>query len=1378
MTIFVPRTYREINETGSQIQSEQFSRPIEEFRGEAAYVLLGAPGAGKTTVFEQEAKQIGCCYVSARDFITFSDRPEWHDTTLFIDGLDERRVGATDGTTPLDSIRNKLNELGCPRFRLSCRVADWYGTNDRSSLEKVSKNGNIKVLLLDPLSNDDIRRILEARSDVTDVNHFILSARKKGIEDLLSNPQTLKMLADVAVNGEWPDSRTEIFDMACRRILLEEHNEEHRIADYAGSGYTDSSTMLDAAGKLCAIQLLTGNTGWSTSPGSMNEHGYISLKQIPVLDRLLYTRVLESKLFEGAVENRVAPVHRHIAEFLAARYLADLINDGLPVGRVFSLLSGKDGIIVSELRGLSSWLAAHSKICRIQLIKRDPLGTILYGDVRKFTIEEKCQLLERLEQEANYNPWFTQALQSTHRMGDIATPDMEDIFLEHLDASSRDDARQAFVYLLLLSLRHGQLYSKTTDLLIKIVRDGKRKQYIRSDALRTLLRHWRNDETVAVRIEKLLAEIYNGLILDPNDELLGLLLIELYPNRLSPAEILRYLRRPKSRSFIGQYLLFWHSIVRKTSTNDQIALLLDKFVEQSDRLHDEFQPHQQPVFYIRGLPLNLLHNFLKTCQEEIDANRLFNWLGAASWNDTLDYSVSGKEATYVCSWIESRPELYKSLFAIGVDCCNRSSESADLSGLRHCTYKLNRRFFDAKAPADFGMWCLDQANNAVDLRVAHYYIRQVARFIHYGFSDEGLSPDIVEKCIAGNSSLINTFKERIDELNQVQDEDKKFDYSQVTEKELCRHDWREKLKPHQSDLLNNRCAPEILNELAHVYYGDYVDVNGANSKERLLDLLGDDEELIRAVLSGLRGSISRHDLPTESEIIDLGVQNQPHILAYPFMAGLEELALSNPNHEISQNEQQLRLALAIHYTVPIWSYNANQIEETTPSWFPSVLKSHPEMISEVMIRCIVSQLRNGAFGISTLYELASSEDHADIARQAVLPLLEKFPVHCIEQQLTDLNYLFTAAFRYCDEPALVNLIERKHSKQSMKVAQRVCWLCAGLFASPVMFYENLESYVSGNQRRIRHLAKALTKSGYPVEGLNTKALQLLIQLLGPLFRPPFSGSDDATSEEGRFLSSDFDAGNQIQAFINQLASIPSKDATQALENLSSIEDLLPWQPYLNNAKYRQNIAQREAEFRHCDIEQVLQVLDNREPASAADLAALAYEHLRDISNDIRNGNTSDWRQYWNVDSYNRPEKPRPENNCRDTLLSDLQLRLNPLDIDAQSESSYADDKRSDMRIYYAGSNVPVEVKKSCHPDLWSAIKTQLIAKYTRDPGAKGYGIYLVFWFGDTEHCRPTPIERHRPQSAEEFEELLLKTLSEEEKLKISICVVDVSKSER
>lgn len=71
----------------------------------------------------------------------------------------------------------------------------------------------------------------------------------------------------------------------------------------------------------------------------------------------------------------------------------------------------------------------------------------------------------------------------------------------------------------------------------------------------------------------------------------------------------------------------------------------------------------------------------------------------------------------------------------------------------------------------------------------------------------------------------------------------------------------------------------------------------------------------------------------------------------------------------------------------------------------------------------------------------------------------------------------------------------------------------------------------------------------------------------------------------------------------------------------------------------------------------------------------------------------------------------------------------------------------------------------------------LPAFYTRDPGAGGYGIYLVFWFG-RDHCQ-TPESGRRPQDAAELAERLRETLSRdeasrEEARKISICVVDVS----
>ena len=1373
MTYFVSRTCTEINEAGSQDKSEQSSRPIEEFREDKAFVLLGAPGAGKTTAFRQEADHSGGCYVTARDLITFNDRPEWHDTTLYIDGLDESRAGTPDGRTPLDSIRAKLDELGRPPFRLSCRVADWFGANDRTNLEKVSGSGNIKVLLLDPLSDDDIRKILRSRSGDVDATAFIVSAHKRGIEDLLANPQTLKMLADLVANYTWPESRLETFDLACR-TLLTEHNEEHKIAKHFDPNYVDTAGMMDVAGQLCSIQLLTGSTGWYTSSGYGSENDFLVLEQISGGNRKTNLHVLGSKLFERSAENSVTPYHRHVSEFLAAKHLSKLINDGLPIGRLLSLMTGHDGIIVSELRGLSAWLATHSKYCRVELIKRDPVGTVLYGDVQKFSIDEKCLLMERLELETNRNPWFIKTIPLDSRMGDIATPDMEDVFLHQLSKPTQGDAQQSFVLLLLLSLRHGQLLPKTADHLVKIVRDDKWKQGIRTTALRTLLRQWRSNEAVAAELEALLADVDAGSVSDPDDDLLGSLLTELYPDKLSPHDILRYLHIPKNTSLIGQYILFWRNVVPEKSTNAQLAQLLDKFVERYEYYYDKFK--ERKTITLKKLPTLLLYRYLETCQEEIDANRLFDWLGVATWDGTLSYNSFYQEEEYIRIWIERRPELQKSLFEIGVERCARSSESSNLSEFKGCMFRLKSRFLNAKPPVDLESWYLDQAIDATDIRVADYFIHRVAGFVHNRYSDEGLSRKIVEERIAGDNKLVSAFNKQLAELEEFVDENKSSEDSFKTQKQQRQQQWRESLRPHQTALLENRCAPEVLEQLAQAYYGAYVDIEGNNPEERLQDLVGDDKNLIQAILKGLRESINRHDLPSAQEIIRLGARNRTHLLTYPYMAGLEEIVRTTENHEISLNEKQLRLAVTIHYTVPIWSFSGNHVD-MTQSWFTPLLKSHPELISEVFIRCASSQLHNSADNISGFYELAFSEDHANIARLAALPILEKFPVRCAERQLRDLNYLFKAAFLYCDELPLVELTERRLVHRSMNVAQRVYWLSAGLFASPDLFHDRLEAYVNGNERRVRHLAKTLAESDHPVERLNTQTLQFLIQQIGPSYRPYFSGSDNTAPEEGRILMPTIEAGDRVQVLINQLASIPSPAATDTLETLSSDNELLPWRSYLNDAKYQQNITRREVEFQHPEVEQVLELLDNRNPANANDLAALTFEYLRVISKNIRDGNTSDWRQYWNVDSYNRPQNPKPEDACRDALLSAFQDRLKQLGIDAQPEGRYANDKRSDIRVCYGSFNVPVEVKRSCHRDLWSAIKTQLIAKYTRDPGADGYGIYLVFWFGDTEYCQPTPGEGRRPKSAAELEKRLIDTLSEDEKRNISICVIDVAKPE-
>ena len=381
------------------------SRPLSAFRDAPAYVLLGDPGAGKTTAFESESTVLGdaAALISARNFLAL-DVNRWRGKTLFIDGLDEVRAGSPDARTPLDAIRGRLDTLDRPRYRLSCREADWLGSNDRRHLELVAPDKQLTVLHLEPLAETDVAALLENHFDIEDVAQFIKTARQQDLDGLLGNPQTLSMLAHaVEAGSDWPASRQETFEHACRQMVME-HNEEHCAARSAAAAAGRESMpdhLLNAAGFLCAVQLLSGVVGYTL-------HG-IGDDDYPDLDACQQAwrshdggersecaplrNALGTKLFRAQSTGRFAPVHRHIAEFLAGRFLAQLIDrrasadrrpGSLPAGRAIALLTGSDGGVVTPLRGLSAWLAAHSQHARRDLIDRDPVGVGLYGDLHRF----------------------------------------------------------------------------------------------------------------------------------------------------------------------------------------------------------------------------------------------------------------------------------------------------------------------------------------------------------------------------------------------------------------------------------------------------------------------------------------------------------------------------------------------------------------------------------------------------------------------------------------------------------------------------------------------------------------------------------------------------------------------------------------------------------------------------------------------------------------------------------------------------------------------------------------------------------------------------------------------------------------------------------
>ena len=447
-----------------------------------------------------------------------------------------------------------------------------------------------------------------------------------------------------------------------------------------------------------------------------------------------------------------------------------------------------------------------------------------------------------------------------------------------------------------------------------------------------------------------------------------------------------------------------------------------------------------------------------------------------------------------------------------------------------------------------------------------------------------------------------------------------------------------------------------------------------------------------------------------------------------------------------------------------------------PLWYERLLEARPEIVAEVQVRFAASEFRRGSMNIHKLWELARDPHHTQVARIASLPLLRSFPTRCKLLQIQSLDHLLWAAIQHADRVLFQELIEKKLSLKSMNPAQRVHWLAAGFMVAQERYQDLLHDFVrSGrDQQRIRHLVaffSPMNRIKPWMEYLDISAKEHLIRILGSAFEP-YDWKNESGFDWNPPGEEDFDL---IRPLINSLENTADQDASHALRRLIEDPTVTRWRDLLSRAQSAQRVMRRDTIYHHPSIEQICNTLKGSTPTNAADLAALLFDILDNLAKKIRDSSPTAWRQYWNVDKYNRPENPKPENACRDTLLFHLQSRIENLGIDAQPGGRYADDNRSDIRASFGGFNVPVEIKRSCHRDLWTAIKSQLIPKYTRDPGASGHGIYLVFWFGGASGCSPTKLEGWTPPNAQAVMEKLTELLSDQERQMISICVIDVSR---
>lgn len=1388
---FSPRSCFELkkDEAGRHVIDRNHAQPLESYRDEPAYVLLGQPGSGKTRAFQKEAKQLGCEYITARDFIALS-REEWRDKTLFIDGLDE--VRALRENDPFDEIRSKLDQLKPPGFRIACREADWDVVDDRERLAKVSPGRDVKVLFLAEIEEEEIQKILINGYQMTpqESASFLQKVKRAELTALIKNPQNLEMLVLATKKRDWPETSSDIFKLACEWLLAEQ-NRVHNKADISQT--PDSETFMRAAGSLCATLLLAGKEGFAELKADADEdHPFIG--ELDIDETGLLPLVARMKLFVKP-DKYIEYSHRTYAEYLSAYYLSWKIEQGLPVGRVLALLE-RGGEVIPGLRGVLAWLATLRIQERSRLMRRDPLGVALYGDVSLFDKEQRLVLLDELGRQAEEKGGLGINYWNARSFGGFCQADMEQEFLSMLQSTDHGEAQQQLrLFYVLAAMFHGEALPNLSDVLAALkalIRNPLARAENRRVALDILIRF--DDEGI---LQAILQDVHRNITIDPKGDLLGMLLNHLYPERIAPSDLFDYLYIPMEPYHMGDYWFFWDTALEEKSDDDQVRQLLDALANKQKIATENFSSlsdlsmgsivSMRSMLGERSIVGELFARGLAKWGDVIEMEQLSDWLALAldEFGSMQLDRIENFDVIY--SWIEQRPAIQKKLMEYYLEKCIDSEYFG-----WHMSKKASWLFDgDSNLFEDYGLWCLKKARESSNEKMAKWLFDQSVGTLCRGKRNVGMSLELIEETLEQDPRLKSHWErlrfDRIDRgygaeyWNGVQErkerrqreEEKQREYTQFMEERL-------------KDIETGMASLAIFDDLGAIYYGYYGyfgDAVGESPKERLRNYFKYNPGLVDPILTGLQNFVRREDLPEVEAIIKLNNEKFLPFHSLPCLAGMNELSQKGKQAILDLSEDNIKKALALYFTYP--DHRIGGLE-----WCKTLLKEKPDWVADVYGKYGEEALRAGK-SPNRVYALAYDEDHAQIARKVAISLLSSVPTRIASKQLDPLHCLLNAALQHADENQLKEVIREKIRLKSMDLRQRANWLTVGFILGMEGFETLLRQFVAEGESHIDYLTGFLSgriDQWSPVEKMSPSALLLFIGLFGfhrAFYYFPFSSiiDDDPEYELSRLIS-------QMIQRLQDIDATPG--AIEATKELLNQPDLAEWHPRLRTALQ----AQRRSSSPLVSLKQVRRILKNDHPVNklheerldeemrrtlkigpptnAADLKFLTCEHIRALAKQIKTGNTNDYRQYWDRNKNKQVQDRLHEEDCRDRFLSALQQRL-PNGVEAQPEGRYAKDRRADIRVSYRDSelscNVPIEIKCSDSPDLWSGIRQQLIEGYAQDHEADGHGIYLVFWFGSKD-ARFHPEEGRRPETPAKLQALLEQSLDNDERERIEVCVVD------
>ncbi len=1293
------------------------SSDIDDFLQHKAVVILAEPGMGKTVLL-RSLEVFGRRYFRARRFLAQEVSP--NAAAVLIDGLDEARAGDRHGST-LERILGKLEAFGLPNFVMTCRSGDWFGEIDRTRIVENVGYDDLAIVQLLPLSREDA--VAVASAFTTKPEQLIAEAERRGLQELLLNPELVRLLAD-AVKSGWPATKSDLFRQAIAVQAAESNDVHAQVAEDI-----TVSEVSEAAGAICATYMISDCFGIARTESP--DEDVLDARTVPAPPKSTHA-ALGRRLFATLDQDVFAPNHRTTAEYLAGRWIAERVGNGIPSRRALSLITGHDGGTLASLRGLFSWVCSLAdEQTAAALVATDPVAVVMQGDPTLFSDTVLGALMDALDERARHkDPWILAEYRSDEPWGALSRPSMWARFRTELSDPTTPPHFKAAV---LNALTYGkETPSGFTDVLAALALSTAEPYLVRTDAVDALARCGDVDNAIGARL-------FSQVNAAGNDHDLQVRLAILqsrFSAAIDVSELANLVLAAVRRDSADVGIMAGGQIGRLTPT--------DRLEEFLDALAATNPPEHHGADELSHAAFAALRRLLAVRPQAITPARLHRWL------PTLGHSLFDEEREVVSA-------VRKHIV---------STEGFQLAYLRLFvddtpTNRLWNRLSDAVYDAPLGL----------DLTVQ--LVRDIASLAE---DDPQRGPEVlwfVARLARAVMPLPETdFAALLALTGRAGDYNKARNF--LTQSSLGH---LEKQRAHETDRKRRELRQKadriayIRENLAGIGAGTaphplfllsgLLFARSNENKEpkplrgRLQEALGD--ELAAEAEAALQRYLFEGALPTPEETAEHAANNQTLYLTTAVAAAVE-LYWRTP--EINQSADKLVAAFPRERLASIFIGHMHggsitddlEKDDDRESLDESVATAAPDAVADALTRYMTPLLEAGANHIQGSYALANYAGYSRVAA-LIAPRLLRAKLNAPLQILTDL--VLAAIHGGTGSSDLMPLVELALDVPDLEPAQRTIWITVGYLLNPDAYTTRLETQLRDPEHGVNNARSSISvifpdrRRKAASSSLDLASLERAARLFGHIFPNPRNSTLSRRRRTGTEVD-DF-----VKGCVSRIAADYGDDAAAALSRLINNPDLSTYRDDILHAAEGRSKIVRERGFKHSSPVAVAAALRNGPPANIDDLAALTIGHLEELSADYQSGDTDGWRKFWNTDSHGRATMGghKGEEECRDRLLDDLRARLKSFGVRLLPELHVADDKEVDIAALSEAMKLPIEIKLETHAKLWSAPSAQLERLYSIDPEAQGRGLYVVLWLGGQTMGRSVPTAPNglpRPTSAAEL----------------------------